>query len=179
MTGRAWLPIPLLLAAGSAALAQAPFQSAPGPEPVVRPAPPPKHQAVRPAPRARPAPPPETEQEPTPTVAPPPAIAAAPKPPVEPPAPSLAAVWLYTSNCPTDYPTDLYLAPAGQERYSVSGKAGNAPVNGSVSGKVVHLEGSDWLQHFVLNAIVESPTMMRGEVIGSIGGSCHWSARKK
>lgn len=178
--GRVSLPIILVLIAAAPAPAQDSFQSAPAPAPVLRPAPAPPRQAVRPTPRARPTQPAESEQEPAPTVAPAPAAAAASKPPTAPSAPSLAGAWVYTSNCPNDYPTDFYLAPSGRDQYSVSGRAGTAPITGWVSGTVVHLEGSDWLQRFTFNGIIESPTMMRGDVAGNImPGSCRWNGRKR
>ncbi|HML09912.1 MAG TPA: hypothetical protein VK432_03565 [Stellaceae bacterium] len=157
------------LVAALPAMAQSPFQSAPGPAPpIARPAPHPRAQ--------------QQDEELPPTVNTVPATPApAPAPPPPPPAPSLAGVWHFWSNCPLDPGGDLTFSPTGSEQYTVSGSDGIIPVTvtGWVSGKTVHLEANPPLNHVVWQGTVDSPTAMGGTVIPAIGFNCQWSGRKK
>lgn len=164
-------PLPALLLMAGTAVAQSPFQSAPGPAPPPTPRP-------RPAMHPRPIPRPQQE-EPPPTVTAMPAPAVAPQPP---PPPSLAGAWHYWSNCPLDTVADWTLTPIGPDQYRVTGPSGllSIPVGGWVSGKMVHVEADPPLNHLVWEATVESPTIISGKMHAALGNiTCDWSARKK
>jgi hypothetical protein len=158
-----------VIVAPGPALAQSPFQSAPGPPPVVKPAPRPV------APRQQP------QEEYSPSVAPAPAPAQAPPAPPPPP-PSLAGMWHFQSNCPLDTGADLSVSAAGPEQYRIAGTTGILPVAvvGWVSGKLVHMEATVLINHVVWEGNLDSPTTMSGKVTqGLMGTTCQWVGQKK
>ena len=171
--GSALLAASLCLMSPSSGVAQDPFQSAPAPAPLVRPAPPPRVQAPR---AQRPVYRRESEPEPAaviPPAAPAPPIAQAPSPP-EPP--SLAGRWMGSNNCPISIGFEVVLIPMGREQYSVS-EPRNSSTAGWVSGKLVHWQGLSLGVQFVSDGTITSATTMTGKVSG-FGITCDWWATK-
>lgn len=172
--GSAVLAASLCLMFPLSGFAQDPFQSAPAPAPVVRPAPP--TRLLPPRPQR-----PTYRAEPEPVTATPPPAPATPvvqTPPPEPP--PLAGVWDYQeSGCRFNTPGELHVTPSAREQYSINGK-GFALVTGWISGTAVHFEGSDFFNRFIYAGTVDSPTTMRGKIIiPNEGRECGWRARKR
>lgn len=157
--------------AAGPAWTQSPFQSAPGPAPVVRPAPP------RPAYHRQQQ---QQEEELPPSVTTVP-VTPAPAPPPPPP-PSLAGVWHFQSSCPLDPGSDMTLTQSSAEQYLISGTAGVIPfsVSGWVNGKLVHMEADPPFNHIVSQGTVTSPTTMNGHTTQTFMGiNCDWVGQKK
>jgi hypothetical protein len=107
-----------------------------------------------------------------------PAPAPQPAPPPPPPAPSLAGAWRSQSTCPLDLGTDLTITPSGPEQYSITGISGVFSSAGWISGKHVHMEAWALLNHVIADGEVNTPTMMSGKVVSSLGPNCDWIAHK-
>jgi hypothetical protein len=149
------------LLAANLALAQSPFQSAPGP--------------AAPPPRPRPAPQPALEPPPPAVTAP---VVATPAPPPPEP-PSLAGKWTAETNCPMGKTTELDVTPTGQGQYTIA-IPNNSDYRGWISGTVQHADATGFFgDHISFNGTITSPTTMRGKThLGFANLDCDWWATK-
>jgi hypothetical protein len=162
-----------------------PFQSVPGPAPIVK-KPVPTRPAAHPQ---RPLNRRDARPDAAATLSPPASaapqsgvpIVAAPQP-VPPPAaelPSLAGTWTGGTNCPLATPEwDINLAPVAREQYSVTSTQ-DSSLTGWVSGKLVHMQWTGRLgETGIDDGTVTSPTSMRGKSHRALGITCDWWAKK-